>query len=123
MELVQEARLNTHVFVIVGDNDANTLPVSEIYNNFKRFEDAIWPTKMRFYGHMRRNDLGARLVEHNNLFLYQKIGRKYKSPRMVKNKDFGSFPHQEYHFNPNGEGYRHLNALILSVLKDFAKYW
>ena len=113
--------MHSHLFVIVGDNDVNSISVEEIYNNYKKFEEAIWPTKVRFCGHLRRKDFDLKKVERNNLFLYQKLGKKYKSPRIVKKKDFGNRP--RYHFHLYGEGYRHLGVLILSALKDFAKYW
>ena len=121
--MVPLARKFTHVFVIVGDNDVAELPVENIYQNYKNFSEMIYPTNVRFCGHFKRKDFdrNPKVVEENNLFLYKKLGYQYKSPRAVKNKDFGL--RQRYHFSPFGAGYMHMSALILSVIKDFATYW
>ena len=121
MGLVRKASRFTHVFVIVGDNDAKERSVEYIYENFRKLANAVYPTKLRFCGHFKRKDLAKETVQNNNLYYYRRFGVQYKSPRAVKNKDF----HHKvrYHFNRQGEGYRHMSVLILSVLKEFSKFW
>ena len=111
----------THIFVIVGDNDVNYQPVEYIASKFNEFSDAVWPAKVKFCGHMRRKDLNAFLVANNNIFLSEELGMSYKSAKMVKRADFDDA--NPFHFHPLGEGYRHLAALILSVLREFNEVW
>ena len=110
----KKARTYSHVFVIVGDNDAKTKSIHYICNKYKEFRDAIWPTEVMFARHMRRKDLPAELVSKKNMFLRNKLGHQLKGTRIIKRKDFW-----DCHFDRFGEGYRHFAALILSVLKDF----
>ena len=119
--MVNLASEYTHVFVIVGDNDARYLHVDAILENFLAFKDAIRPTRVKFAGHMRRNDLPADLVSSSNIFLAEALGINYKSTKMIKPSDFDSDP--GFHFEPFGEGYRHLGAMILSVFEEFCKRW
>ena len=119
--LATHAKNFTHVFVIVGDNDVKELHVADIYDNYRKFANLVYPTKVRFCGHFKRKELSAKQIELNNLFLYRKLGYRYKSPRTVKNKDFGN--RTRYHFSPYRHGFHHMGALILSALNDFDKYW
>ena len=119
--LVNLAAEFTHIVVIVGDNDVNNVPVETILSNYEAFNNAVWPSKVKFVGHMRRKDLDVELVSYNNIFLSDALGMCFKSAKMVKPSDFDDeFP---FHFHPLGEGYRHLAALILSIFKEFDKFW
>ena len=89
MHLVRKAKMHSHLFVIVGDNDVNSISVEEIYKNYKKFEEAIWPTKVRFCGHLRRKDFDLKKVERNNLFLYQKLGKNIRARGLLKRKISG----------------------------------
>ena len=111
------AKQFSHVFVIVGDNDAKTKPVGFISKKFEEFRDAIWPTEVKFAGHMRRKDLPQELVSKNNMYLRNKLGYQLKGTRIIKREDFSDACN--FHFDEFGEGYRHMAALILSVVKDF----
>ena len=101
----------------MGDNDAKTMPVSYIYRKFVEFRDAVWPTKVKFSGHLRRKDLPPQLVSKNNMFLRNKLGSQLKGTRVVKREDFDD--NIGYHFDKYGEGFRHLGVLMLSVSKEF----
>ena len=61
MGLVENAKCFTHVFVIVGDNDANTMPIQYICAKFKEFRDSVAPTVVKFAGNIRRKDLPGSL--------------------------------------------------------------
>ena len=119
--LVEKASNFTHVFVIVGDNDMKTSSVYYIYRHFVEFSNAVWPAQVRFSGRFKRRDLCPNKVEDYNIFLHEKLGRQYKSPRMIKWKDFDI--DVEYHFDRYGQGYKHMSAFILSALEEFAMYW
>ena len=118
MGLVEEAKLFTHVFVIVGVNDAKYESIFYICRKFKEFSQAIWPTQVKFAGHMRRKDLPAALVAKNNMILRNQLGFQLKSTRIIRRDDFDD--NHQFHFNRFGEGYRHMGALILSVLREFS---
>ena len=109
------------MFVIVGDNDVQEQPVDYILEKFIQFKNAVWPTCVKFAGHMRRKDLDPVLVSNNNIFLSERLGRHYKSTKLIKRDDFDD--EREYHFDREGEGYRHLSAMILSVLDEFVLAW
>ena len=66
MEPVKHAKTFFHVFVIVGDNDAKTKHASYF---FQKIEDSVWPTEVKFAGHVRRTDLPQKLVSKNNMYL------------------------------------------------------
>ena len=117
MSLVTDARQYKGVFVIVGDNDAKTKSVQYICLKFMEFRDAIWPTKVIFAGNMRRKDLPPEMVSKNNMFLRNQLGSQLKSTRIVGREDFDD--NCRYHFDKYGEGYRHMAALILSVIREF----
>ena len=115
--LVKVAREYNCVFVIVGDNDAKTQSMHSICQKFEEIRDAVFPTKVKFAGHLRRKDLPQELVAKNNMFYRNKLGFQMKSTKIVRREDFDD--NCNFHFNKYGEGYRHLAALILSVLKEF----
>ena len=69
---------------------------------------------------MRRKDLCADTVSANNVFLSSHLGNKFKKTKMIKRADFDD--NCEYHFDKKGEGFRHMAALILSVLQEFTEY-
>ena len=119
--MVQFASQFTHILVIVGDNDAKSESVENILKNYLAFENGVWPSRVKFVGHMRRNDLSPKLVQHNNSYLSEKLGYRYKSPRTIKRKDFGQNP--KYHFSPYAVGCFHISALILSVFQEFVTKW
>ena len=81
------------------------------------FRDAIWPTKTIFAGNMRRKDLSPARVAKNNMFLRNKLGLQLKSTKIIRREDFDD--NIQFHFDKFGEGYRHMAALILSVLREF----
>ena len=85
------------------------------------FKAAIWPTEVKFAGNMRRKDLDAALVASNNSFFSENLGIHFKSTKMVKRVDFSD--EQPFHFDPDGEGYRHMGAMIFSVLQEFSENW
>ena len=118
MSLVSVARKYKSVFVIVGDNDAKTRSVQYICLKFMEFRDAIWPTQVIFAGHMRRNDLPAKLVAENNMFLRNNLGYQLRSTKIIRREDFDS--NCPFHFDKFGEGFRHMGALILSVLNELS---
>ena len=119
--MVDYASNFSHVFVILGDNDVQNRSINYISTKFQRFKDAVYPTKVKFAGNMRRKDLDATLVSNNNIFLSNRFGVHYKSTKLIKREDFDD--RQTFHFNRWGEGYRHLAAMILSVLEEFLKTW
>ena len=119
--MVNYAANFSHIFVIVGDNDVNTESVEFILNRFNEFSDAVWPSKVKFCGHMRRKDLNSDLVASNNSFLSEQLGLNYRSTKLIKRKDFSD--DTPFHFSRDGEGYRHLAALILSVFREFDNFW
>ena len=121
-DLVEFASNFSHVFVIVGDNNVKFDSVEYIYRHYINFADALWPSTVRFSGHFKRGDLNPIKVENNNLFLHEKLGRLYKSPRLIKWKGFQTGS-QNYHFRPDGEGFRHMCAYVLSALEEFDKFW
>ena len=82
--LVTKAAMFSHVFVMLGDKDVREQSTQNIYENYRQFEEAVYPTKVRFCGHFKRKDLLKGTVESNNLFYYKKLGRKYKIPHPVK---------------------------------------
>ena len=118
-KLVTFAQNYTHIFVIVGDNDVKSTSVGKILQNFLDFERSVWPSRVKFAGNMRRKDLCADTVSANNVFLSSHLGYKFKKTKMIKRADFDD--DCEYHFDKNGEGFRHMAALILSVLQEFAE--
>ena len=109
----------THVFVIVGDNDAKSKSISYICQKIIEFRDAVWPTEVKFAGHLRRKDLLPQSVSKNNMFLRNKLGCHLKGTRIIRREDFSDAC--RFHFDKHREGYRHMAALILSVLSEFAK--
>ena len=121
LNLVNFAAQFSHIVIIVGDNDVNSVPVETILSNYNDFTNAVWPSKVKIVGHMRRKDLDAELVSSNNMFLSEALGICFKSAKMIKLNDF----HDEhpFHFHPLGEGYRHLAALILSLFIEFDEFW
>ena len=121
LQLVDFAKNFTHVFVIVGDNDVAEESIEYILGNFVLFLDAVWPTRVKFAGNMRRRDLDPVLVSNNNIFLSDRLGKHYKSTKLIKREDFHY--NQTFHFDRNGEGHRHMAALILSVLDEFVMEW
>ena len=98
--LVDMARDYTHIFVIVGDNDVNSLDICYIYKNYRAFSRAVWPSKVMFSGHLRRKDLDADLVANNNIYLSNMLENQYKSPKLVKREDFDDY--EGFHLNRNG---------------------
>ena len=70
---------------------------------------------------MRRKDLDATVVSDNNIFLSNNLGCHYKSTKLIKREDFRD--NRRFHFEPLGQGYRHMAAMILSVLEEFVKEW
>ena len=110
----------SHILVIVGDNDVKTQKIGYILQKFLEFKQAFWPSKVKFAGHMRRGDLDPLLVANNNIFLSENLGVHYKSTKLIKPNDFHAY---DCHFDVEGEGYRHLAALILAVLEEFVRSW
>ena len=119
MGLVKKAREFTHVFVIVGDNDAKSMPVQYICGKFKEFRNAVAPTVVKFAGNMRRKDLPPELVSKNNMFLRNNLGFQIKSTKMIRREDFSSVC--EFHLDKFGAGYQHMASMIYSVFKEFAE--
>ena len=119
--MVDFAREFTHVFVTVGDNDAQQRSPNYILSRVFTIKDAIWPTRVKFAGHMRHRDLSPTVVSNNNAFLSEKLGVHIKSTKLVKKEDLHHL--NTFHFNRYGQGYRHMAAMILSVFEEFVKYW
>ena len=90
------------------------MPVSYIY---RKFVDAVLPTKVNFSGHLRRKDLPPQLVSKNIMFLRNKVRSQLKGTRVVKREVFDD--NIGYHFDKYGASFRHLGVLILSVFKEF----
>ena len=120
IDLVDFAREFTHILVIVGDNDVKTQKIGYILKKYLEFKKAVWPSKVKFAGHMRRGDLDPVLVANNNIFLSENLGVHYKSTKLIKPNDFHDY---DCHFDREGEGYRHLAALILAVFEEFVRSW
>ena len=118
IDLVEFAREFTHILVIAGDNDVKTQNIGYILQKLLEFKKAVWPSK--FAGHMRRGDLDPVLVANNNTFLSENLGVNYKSTKLIKLNDFHDY---DCHFDREGEGYRHLAALILAVFEEFVRSW
>ena len=51
------------------------------------------------------------------MFLRNELGYRLKSTKVIRREDFDE--KCPFHFDKNGEGYRHMAVLILSVLRDF----
>ena len=119
MGLVEKAKCFTHVFVIVGDNDAKTMPIQFICAKFKEFCDSVAPTVVKFAGNMRRKDLPRELVSKNNMFLRNNLGYQLKSTKVVRREDFSGV--SKFHFVKFGKGYRHMACMIYSVLQEFSQ--
>ena len=120
-ELVDFAKEYTHVFVIVGDNDVRDHPVEFLCNEYQKFINDVWPTNVKFAGNLPRRDLDPVVVTKNNIFLSEKLGRHYKSSKIIKREDFHY--REAHHFDRSGHGYRHMAALILSVFEEFVLKW
>ena len=88
---------------------------------FRVFRDAIWPSKVKFAGNLRRGDLDSDVVSYNNIVLSESLGVHFKSTKLIKRADFG-FPNT-WHFDRNGEGFRHMAAMVLSVFDEFVEKW
>ena len=121
MDLADFAKLFTHVFVIVGDNDAAQRTINFILGRFLQFKNAIWPTRVKFAGNMRRHDLNPVLVANNNIYLSEKLGVQHKSTKLIKREDFHI--RKKFHFDWYGKGYSHMAAMILSVFDEFVSQW
>ena len=119
--LVEKTRNFTHIFVIVGDNDAQNQTVDFILQKFKKFKNDVCPSKVKFAGNMRRRDLNPVMVANNNIYLGEKLGRNFKSTKLIKRDDF--FLGKPFHFDWYGQGYRHMAAMILSVFQEFVEQW
>ena len=104
LNLVNFAAQFSHIEIIVGDNDVNSVPVETILSNYNAFTNAVWPSKVKIVGHMRRKDLDAELVSSNNMFLSEALGICFKSAKMIKLNDLDD--EHPFHFHPLGEGYR-----------------
>ena len=107
--------------MIVADNDVATRSANYILKNFLRFKEAIWPTEVKLAGNMRRKDLDATVVSDNNISLGNNLGCYYKSTKLIQREDFHD--NRRFHFEPLGQGYRHMAAMILSVLEEIVKKW
>ena len=59
------------------------------------------------------------VLSSNNIILNEELGRHYKSTELIKRKNFDEIGH----LDRNGECYRHLCALLLSVLDEFVVSW
>ena len=68
IDLVEFAREFTHILVIVGNNDVKTQNIGYILQKVLEFKKAVWPSRVKFAGHMRRGDLDPVLVANNNIF-------------------------------------------------------
>ena len=120
IDLVDFARQFTHILVIVGDNDVKSQKIWYVLEKYLEFKKAVWPSKVKFAGHMRRGDLDPVLVANYNIFLSENLGVHYKSTKLIKPSDFHAY---DCHFDVEGEGYRHLAALILAVFDEFVRSW
>ena len=66
----------------MDDNDAKTMWVSYIYRIFVEFRDAVWPTKVKFSGHLRRKDLPPQCLRI--ICFYEKnLGPNLKEPECL----------------------------------------
>ena len=120
-DLVEYARSFTHIFVIVGDNDVKDRKIDYILKKYLEFQNAVWPSNVKFAGNMRRGDLDPVVVTNNNIFLSENLGVNFKSAKMVKHADFDV--NKSYHFNKEGHGFSRLAAMILSVFEEFVTSW
>ena len=68
VDLMEFAREFTHFLVIVGNNDVKTQNVGYILQKVLEFKKAVWPSKVKFAGHMWCGDLDPVLVANNNIF-------------------------------------------------------
>ena len=67
-DLVEYARSFTHIFIIVGDNDVKNRKIEYILEKYLEFQNAVWPSNVKFAGNMRRGDLDPVMVTNNNVF-------------------------------------------------------
>ena len=114
MGLVEKAKCFTDVIVIVGDNDAKTMPIQFICAKFKEFRDSVAPTVVKFAGNMKRKDLPRELVSKNNMFLWNNLGYQFKSTKVIRREDFSSV-------SKFGEVYRHMACMIYSVFQELSQ--
>ena len=105
------------VLVIDGHNDANYNSMHYICEKIKEFRSAIWPTEVRFVGHIRRKDLPVDLVSKNNMFYRNQLGFHLKSTQMIRREDFSDVC--PFHFDKNGEGFRHMAAFVFKIYNEF----
>ena len=101
IDLVEFAREFTQILVIAGDNDVKTQNIGYILQKILEFKKAVWPSKVKFAGHMRRGDLDPVLVAKNNTFLSENLGVNDKSTKLIKPNDFHDY---DCHFDREGEG-------------------
>ena len=119
MGLVEKAKCFTQVFVIIGDNDAKTLPIQFICANFKEFRDSVAPTVVKFAGKMRQKDLPWELASKNNMFFRNNLGYQLKSTKVIRREDFSSV--SKFHFDKFVERYRHMACMIYLVFQELSQ--
>ena len=68
---------------------------------------------------MSRKDLDDVVASNNNNYLNEKLVAHYKSTKKIKRDDFSNY--RPFHFDREGEGYRNLAAMILSVFDEFVE--
>ena len=116
--MIQKLMVYTHIFVICGDNDVNSLTVEEICRNYQFVIRALHPRIIRSSGFLPRADFDEKLREKNNIFLAENLKDRYKSPKLVKKIDFDINGRNKCHLRYTQHGLQHLMAHCLSFLID-----
>ena len=109
------------MFVILGGNDVKWKLVDYMLGRYVQFIEAVRPNKVKIAGILRRKDLCPVIVAEYNIYLSDRLGEHFKSNRIIKNYDFHD--RATCHFKKNGQGYRHMAAMILSVFDEFVTKW
>ena len=115
--LVAELMEFTHVFVICGCNDVNSSVAQDILRNYEQLIRNLHPRVVRISGILPRGDITKKTRKSYNLLFTQRLGQRYKSPKLVSEKDFDASSREPYHFYDD-LGKRHFMQLVLSFLTD-----
>ena len=88
---------------------------------YLEFQNAVWPSNVKFAGNMRRGDLDPVMVTNNTIFLSENLEVNFKSAKIVNDADFDV--NKSSLFNKEGQGFSHLATMILSVFEEFVTSW
>ena len=117
MSFSKDASEYSLVVVIVGDNNANYKSMHYICEKFKEFRSAICQICRTHEKEGPSSRSSVDLVSKNNMFYRNQLGFHLKYTRMIRREDFSDVC--PYHFDKNGEGFRHMDAFVFKVCREF----